>query len=246
MHHFFIPAKNIKDGKAELPAETANQIRKVLRLKDGQTICLLDNSGSAYEAEIEYSGDKSICGHILQSYPVETEPKCFLTVYLALTRREKFEWMLQKCTEAGASAFVPVFSERSLVRNDKDIFSKIPRWQKIIQEAAEQSGRGIIPKLHDPAAFSDAVQNNITDQCRLFFWEEEHHLTLQEALKPVKAGLTSASLIVGPEGGFSAGEAGSAAVHGWLAVTLGKRIFRVETAAIASVILTLYELERID
>lgn len=244
MHRFFIPAENFKNGKAELPAETANQARKVLRLKDRQMICLLDNSGLGYEAEIEYTDDKSITGHIIRSFSIEAEPKCFLTLFLALTRREKFEWMLQKCTEAGASAFVPVFSERSLLRNDKDILSKFPRWQKIIQEAAEQSGRGIIPKLHNPAAFAEAVQNSVADRCRLFFWEEERHLTLQEALKPLKVGLTSASLFIGPEGGFSAEEAGSAAANGWLTVTMGKRIFRVETAAISAVILTLYELER--
>ena len=92
--------------------------------------------------------------------------------------------------------------------------------------------------------FPDAIRTGSSDPVRLFFWEEEQNQTLQQALQPAKSGLSSASIIIGPEGGFSSQEADLAISEGWLAITMGKRIFRVETAAIASVILTLYELER--
>jgi len=244
MHRFFIPDENFKTDSIFLPAETSDQIRKVLRLKDGETICLLDNRGNASEAEIEYVDGKSICAHVKRSYPVLNEPTCRITLFLSLTQREKFEWMLQKCTEAGTSVFIPIFSERSLVRNAENVIQKYPRWQKIVQEAAEQSERGIIPVLCPPMKFPDAIRTGSSDPVRLFFWEEEQNQTLQQALQPAKSGLSSASIIIGPEGGFSSQEADLAISEGWLAITMGKRIFRVETAAIASVILTLYELER--
>ncbi len=244
MHRFFLPLENFTADIIPLPADTADQIRKVLRLKDGDTICLLDNVGKAFEAEIEYTDAKSICAHVKRSYTVLNEPGCRISMFLSLTQREKFEWMLQKCTEAGAFAIIPIYSERSLVRNGDDVIHKYPRWQKIIQEAAEQSERGIIPILHKPMKFSDAVQTGSTDTVRLFFWEEERQQTLQQVLQPMKAGLSAASIIIGPEGGFSRDEADLATSTGWISTTLGKRIYRVETAAIASVILTLYELDR--
>lgn len=244
MHRFFIPSENFNADPIILPSDTSDQIRKVLRLKDGETICLLDNCGNASEAAIEYMDGKSICAHVKRSYPVSNEPGCRITLFLSLTQREKFEWMLQKCTEAGASVFIPIFSERSLVRNTDDVIQKYPRWQKIIQEAAEQSERGIIPALRHPMKFSDAIRTGSSDSIRLFFWEEERNQTLQQALQPVKSKLSAASIIIGPEGGFSKQEADLAVSEGWLTITMGKRIFRVETAAIASVILTLYELER--
>ena len=245
MHHFFIPSDLIQNDSALLPAETSRQILKVLRLKNGEKICLLDNSGMGFEAELECDSSGGIVrAHVLRSYPVESEPRCAITLFLALTQREKFEWILQKSTEAGVSAIVPVFTERSLVRPEKDFSARVPRWEKIMQEAAEQSGRGIIPRLHAPLDFSEALRIGANVDCSLFFWEEDTERTLRKTLEPLKPGMHSAALFIGPEGGFSATEAEQAALHGWQAVTLGKRIYRMETAALAAVILTLYELER--
>ena len=86
------------------------------------------------------------------SHPAGGEPRTHLTLYLGLTQREKFEWMLQKCTEVGAAEFIPVITSRGLVQSPEESRARLERWQRILQEAAEQSGRGRIPILSAAAA----------------------------------------------------------------------------------------------
>ncbi len=245
MNRFFIPAENISaEGNVVLPDEVSNQIHRVLRLKDGDLICVLDNTGYAYETEISYLNDGKIEGTVRRKFLSPGESECRMTMYLSLTHREKFELMLQKCTETGASEFVPIISERSLARSKTDVQEKFPRWKKIIQEAAEQCERAIIPVLKPAMTFSEAILNPEKETLKLFFWEEENQCTLRDVIDPVRGSVKKAALLIGPEGGFSKNEAESARSAGWTTITLGKRIYRVETASIAASVLTLYELER--
>ena len=244
MNRFFVDPTAIRENSVEIPDETASQIRKVLRLKDGTRVQFLDNCGWLYESVIHYTDPKNVTAEIIEKRPAEGEPACTVSLYIGLTQREKFEWVLQKCTEAGVSKIIPMITERSLIRKTSDISGKTARWEKILKEASEQCGRGHIPVLSEALLFRDAVKTGSAANAALFCWEDEKQKTLREILEPLHGTVSSISIMIGPEGGFSAEEAELAREAGWSAVTLGKRIYRMETAAIASVILTLYELER--
>ena len=244
MNRFFVDPTAVRENSVDIPDETASQIRRVLRLKEGTRVQFLDNCGWLYECSIHYTDPRNVTAEIIEKRPAEGEPSCTVTLYIGLTQREKFEWVLQKCTEAGISKIVPMITERSLIRKTSDISGKTDRWEKILKEASEQCGRGIIPGLSDALPFRDAIKAGSAADAALFCWEDEKQKTLREMLEPLHGTAANISLMIGPEGGFSAEEAALAQETGWSAVTLGKRIYRMETAAIASVILTLYELER--
>ena len=244
MNRFFIPPEAIQGTVVDIPDETASQIRKVLRLKEGTTVQFLDNIGFLYESRIHYLDEKNLTAEVLGKRPAKGESVYRISLYIGLTQREKFEWILQKCTEAGAARIIPMITERSLIRKASDITGKIERWQKILKEAAEQCGRGQIPELLPAQSFRQAADSGAKADLALFCWEEEKQKSLREQIEPIRKSLRNISLMIGPEGGFSEEEAGLAGDLGWSPVTLGERIYRMETAAMAAVILTLYELER--
>ena len=244
MNRFFVDPTAIRENSVDIPDETAAQIRKVLRLKEGTRVQFLDNCGWLYECTIHYIDPKNVTTEIIEKRPAEGESICSVSLYIGLTQREKFEWILQKCTEAGVSKIIPMITERSLVRKASDISGKTDRWEKILKEASEQCGRGYIPELSGALPFREAVNAGSAADAALFCWEHEKHKTLRESREPLDGTVSAISVMICPEGGFSTEEAALAQGTGWSAVTLGKRIYRMETAAIASVILTLYELER--
>jgi 16S rRNA (uracil1498-N3)-methyltransferase len=243
MHHFFVSSASIQSGQVVFPPEIAHQITHVLRLRSGQRLTVLDNLGNQYTVELVEAGQKAALGKIIEQTPAQGEPLFRLSLYLCLAQREKFEWMLQKCTETGASTFIPVISSRSLVQDAAETNKKTARWEKIIQEAAEQSGRGRIPELKQTATLAQAARQG--QGKKIILWEQEHSTTLRQALAGMTPGTPSdISLLVGPEGGFSDDEVQLAQQAGWQPVSLGQRILRMETAAIVATALVIYELEK--
>lgn len=244
MNRFFVSPDAIHGSTITIPEDISAQIRKVLRLKEGTIVHFLDNLGCLYESSIHYEDEKHLIAEVLEKRPAEGEPEVRITLCIGLTQREKFEWILQKCTEAGAAAVIPMVTERSLIRKTSDISGKEERWKKILKEAAEQCGRGRIPELLPAMNFLRTAETAEQSDLALFCWEEEKQRSLREIIDPKRETIRSVSLMVGPEGGFSEEEAQTARHYGWQPVTLGRRIYRMETAAVAAVILTLYELER--
>ena len=243
MHRFFVPPASIQSSRVVFPSETARQIYSVLRLRPEQRLVVLDNLGNEFTVELEEVSQKAAAGKIIEQKPAQGEPLCRLALYLCLAQREKFEWMLQKCTETGASTFIPVISSRSLVQDLAETNKKTTRWAKILQEAAEQSGRGLIPGLKPAVSLAQAVRQS--QGKRLIFWEQERSNSLRQALDDLSHNnLPEISLLVGPEGGFSVEEVQLAVQAGWQPVSLGRRILRMETAALVATALVIYELEK--
>ena len=243
MHRFFVDPQCFSGNRIVLPADTAHQIRKVLRLRVGAAIMVLDNSGAEYEVVLRQVDKQQVVGEAIAKRPCPNEPSIHLTLYQALMKRDKFEWVLQKGTEIGVSQFVPIITRRSLVQDVDIKANKQARWHKIITEAAEQSRRGRIPELHPPQTLAQAVAAHPA-QPGLIAWEEEQGLHLRRALagweRPSRI-----SLFIGPEGGFAADEIEAAQSVGIRAITLGKRILRAETAALVASALVLYELDHV-
>lgn len=245
MHRFFLPASSFSATEVHFPESVSRQIVQVLRLKVETEVTVLDGSGQEYAVRLT-SVDAHLCVGVIESnQPCLNEPETQIDLYLCLTQREKFEWILQKCTELGVSRFVPVISSRSLVQEEKDFVKKLERWQKIIQEAAEQSHRARVPGIVPPLHFREALQQAAAEGgCRLIPWEEEHSLSLHAALQRYPQ--EHYAVLIGPEGGFSPEEVGLAQAAGFLSVTLGPRILRMETAAMAAVALILYDQGEMD
>lgn len=218
-----------------------HQLRVVLRLRVGDQIVLLDGSGDEFLTTIQQLEPRQAYGLIVQQQPTQSEPPITLTLYQCSLKAEKFEWVLQKGTELGVTHFVPVISERSVVRPAVALLKKYDRWQTIVREAAEQAGRGRIPALLPPLSFAEALQQPA--DLRLLPWEASRHDAatphLRHALAAAHAGFKNVALLIGPEGGLTAAEAAQGQAVGWQVVALGPRILRAETAALASVAILL-------
>ena len=247
MHRFFLPAASIQKEDVLFPSEVARQLKQVLHQHEGQVVIVLDNQGLEYEVKLVSFQAHAAQGQIQIRRTAQGEPTFKLALFLCLSQREKFEWMLQKCTEVGVNAFTPVISSRSLVQEPEEACKKYPRWQKIIQEAAEQSGRGRLPMLFPPLSFEQAVrESQINNRNACLLWEGERTHGLRQALNGIFPGQTQLALLVGPEGGFSETEANLAVNSGLSSVSLGARILRMETAALVASALVLYEAGEMD
>ncbi len=241
MHRFFVAPSCISKAAVYFPMDVSHQIATVLHLRTGQRVLVLDNAGTEHEVELEIVAPRTTEGRILSSHPAGSEPGLRIQLYLGLTQREKFEWILQKCTELGVAGFTPVISSRSLVQSPDETGSKRDRWQRILQEAAEQSGRGRIPTLAAALRWEDALARfqSSGDQ-GLIAWEGEKTASVAQALAAHKSSPRLA-VFIGPEGGYSEAEVSQAQAAGLTPVTLGKRILRMETAAVVAVTLILHE-----
>ena len=242
MHRFFISPDQMRGPLVRFDDAQAHQMRRVLRLRPGARVLALDGAGFQYEVALEEVSDSRTTGLIAARAPATGEPRVRLTLFQSLLQRDKFEWVLQKGTEIGVAAFVPVITRRSLVRDTDDVGeAKLGRWRRIIKEAAEQSGRGVLPRLIGPLPFDAAAPEAWMNQRTLIAWEHEPQRTVRDVLGGLRD-VTHVALFIGPEGGYEAAEVAEAAEYGAIPVTLGRRVLRTETAAVVAAALVLYEL----
>ena len=240
-HRFFVPPETlagippgVPGGKsAYLPADISHQVRTVLRLRSGARVLLLDGAGFEYPAElVDLHGDR-VAVRILERCLADGEPRLHLTLYAALLKGQHLEWVLQKGTELGVSAFVPIVTRRTVIRDVARVRKKRVRWERILREAAEQCRRGRVPSLSDPLSFDDACQAAVSTHERAFLPDvQENEVGLADAA--CGALPTRAALLIGPEGGFDEQEVQLAVGCGIQAVSLGPRTLRAETAALAA------------
>jgi 16S rRNA (uracil1498-N3)-methyltransferase len=245
MHRFFVPAELIQGNEVFFPTDLAYQLTRVLRLRQGDRVLVLDNSGLAREVEMHTIAKRSAQGTVRATHQGDTEPRTHLTLYAALLKGKKLDLVLQKGTELGIVRFVPVLTQRSVLGSLDDLGdAKLDRWEAIIREAAEQSGRYFLPELSEPQLFDVSLgEARARGGLSLIPWDGEQTHSLREALSPPDAPRpTRVNLFIGPEGGFEEDEVLNAQAYGAHPVTLGPRILRAETAALAAAAAILYEL----
>jgi 16S rRNA (uracil1498-N3)-methyltransferase len=244
VNRFFLPIECFQPGEVIFDTETSHQISRVLRLKPGSQVTVLDGTGDEYLLELNLVEKTKSIGRILSKRENKTEPRVQLTVLVGLTQREKFEWVLQKCTEIGATAFTPVITSRSIVQDIRTTGQKMDRWQQILKEAAEQSGRARIPLLNPPVLFLQALEQLRGFDLGLVAYENEKGLSIRKALRGYKR--ESLGILIGPEGGLAEEESLRARQSGIQLVSLGIRTLRMETAAIVAATLILHQLKSLD
>jgi 16S rRNA (uracil1498-N3)-methyltransferase len=246
MHRFFVAPELVEhlDAIITLPRELAHQLRDVLHLQVGEQVMLLDNSGDEILATVASVNKSAVDVQLLERRAGKSESNVRIILCQGLLKSARFEWILEKGTELGVSVFSPILCHRSMAGLEDAGTSKMQRWQRIITEAAEQSGRARLPMLLPIRPLTHALNDIPPGALALMPWEEERAVTLRDALKPSTS--STVIIFIGPEGGLTIEEVKQAQRHGVQVVSLGSRILRAETAALAAVASVMYELERED
>lgn len=235
MHRFYIEQKLKIDDEIKLSDEAARQVAQVLRMRAGDEIVLFNGDGFDYLAVLAAVGKKEVRAKIITQTENTREPKIALTLFQALIKKDKMEWVAEKCTEIGVAKIAPVIAERSVKTGLNEA-----RLQKILKEAAEQSGRATVPALDKIATFENALKTAIKE-CEIVYLA--HLPTAQgnaaqagdksnRSWIPAHNASRKIALFVGPEGGFSDAEIRTAEALGAKIISLGSTILRAETAAV--------------
>lgn len=239
---FFAPPSAFDHKGVTLTGDEARHLREVLRLRAGDEVNVFNGVGNEFRCTVASFGrdlvQLEICAAI---EPYKPESPLRLTLAVALLKGEKFDLVVQKATELGASAIVPVTTRLADIhlRDASEAEKRVTRWRRIALEASKQSGRTVVPEIAMPASF-DSMIGSSADSLRLMF-SERYGENLSEALLD-KQTPESVSVLVGSEGGWSDEEITTARDAGWRIITLGGRILRAETAAIAVCVLLQHSL----
>jgi len=223
MNRLLVPGA--AQGQVRLTGLKAHKLVHVLRSRTGDALEVFDGAGAAFDASVVEVGEGLV---VLALGPARRAPGLRpVTIVQALPKGDRLEWVLEKGTELGASAFWPVVSERTVVKLSGREEVKRARWQRVVDEAARQCGRTEVPTVHAPGPLLE-VARQLGGQV-LVLDEEERTLRLSDA-----AGVGPLALVVGPEGGLARAEVAALVAGGAVTVSLGPAILRTETAALAA------------
>lgn len=233
MRNFFLGDNEVTGDLATITGELYRHMARVLRLKEGSEVSLTGADGRKLIGIIEEVGAKSLSVRITGSaQEAGAEPGLRVTLYQGLPKGEKLELILQKCTELGVAEVVTFEGERSIVKlSGERSASRLGRYEKIVQEAARQSGRVAAPRVALGGRLKEVLEE-AGQTVKLLLWEGEQTTRLRETLDRYPAP-ESVAIVVGPEGGLSPDEVAQAERAGFVAVSLGRRILRTETAGLA-------------
>lgn len=238
MPRFFVPAREINAQFMVLTGENAAHA-KVLRLKNGDEVTVCDGCGTDYRCTVSDVAAGQIGLVVHDAAPAQSEAGVECAIYMAFAKADKFEHVIQKATELGATELVCFPASRCVSRPDeRSLEKKLERWQKIAASAAEQSRRGRIPRVVALPSYAAALERAATAELAVCFYENEKSRTFRAAIEA--APFRTAALLTGPEGGFTTEEVEQAATAGLQICTLGTRILRCETAPLCALSALMY------
>ena len=223
---FFVD--EVHAGHATIAGEEAHHLTRVLRVEKGQKFEISDNE-CVYLAQVE-AAHKSLVDFVVLERLAPLQAAVVIRLYAALVRFERFESIIEKATELGVGAIIPVLAERSEKGLEHAVGKRLTRWNRIAREASEQSRRLRLPQLQEPVRFSEALADSASHR---YFLEEDVAPPMLSVLPSELKPEDSFALLIGPEGGWTDRERSAAAVR-WSAVSLGPQILKAETAALAA------------
>ncbi len=246
MPKFF--CNNISDNKIKITGDDARHIFKVLRMNTGDTLTVCDMNKTDYLCRISDISKSEVLLDILSKETSKSEEGIKISVFQALPKASKMDYIIQKCVELGAYEIYPVIMSRCVVRleNEADAKKKTDRWQAVSEAAAKQSMRGIIPKINLPLSFNESAERLKNYDACFVCYENEKNLTLKSYLTNLKMqkSIENAAFLIGPEGGISDSEIDYINRLGIKTITLGTRILRTETASTAVISMLNYEFDK--
>ncbi len=231
LRRFYIDPEAIKSAAPAVVGPDARHITTVLRLKRDDRILLLDGTGSMYEARITSLSNERVEVCVIRTCGGEAESPIRIIVGQGFLKDKKMDLLVRHLTEIGISAWIPVFTRNAIPRPDgKRLASRVERWKTIAMEAAKQCRRSRPPDISDPISFDDLLK--IDADIKIVFWENETGRWMEKP--PARQENASILMLLGPEGGFTEDEIKKAKGAGFATASLGPRILRAETAAIAA------------
>lgn len=238
MTRFFVTPVEFEQNFLVLTGENAAHAR-VLRLQSGEEVLICDGAGNECICTISDVSPGQISLVVKSRQASSSEAKIRASIYMAFSKGDKLEHVIQKATELGAAEIIAFPSIRCVSRPDeKSLAKKLERWQKIAASAAEQSGRGMIPQVLTVDSYKAALERAATADKAILFYENEKATTLRTTLED--GAFTSISLLTGPEGGLEEKEVEQAKAAGLHICTLGSRILRCETAPLCALSAVMY------
>lgn len=237
---YYIRSDAVVGDRIRLEGALAKHLRDVLRVRTGEHLTLVDEARASYRARVERVGRSTLDAVIEDRRPPGPPDHPQIVLGQALIKGERMDWVIQKATELGVARIVPLVTERTVIRlADERSERRVDRFRTIAREAAQQSCRPAPPEIGRITPLPDFLRSVPTSHLPLFLYEHERSRGLKEALRS-RTG-SSALLAVGPEGGFTPDEAGAADKEGWVLASLGPRILRTETAALAALFAVQFE-----
>ncbi len=243
MRRFYIDTIRPDNGNCVIQGSEARHMSKVLRMKPGDRLILMDSHGLRYISRIESGSSRQV--RVLLEEPLPAPPlrPWKITLCQAVSKSQAMDYVIQKTSELGVDRIVPFISDRSVVRLEPHrLPNKMRHWNEIAISSAKQCGRAIPAKIEAPLPFSDLMKEGGQRQtAKVILWEAEESVGLSRVLKGAPAAGEFVA-VIGPEGGFTGDEIAMAKQAGFVSVSLGSRILRSETAATALVAIAQYEL----
>jgi 16S rRNA (uracil1498-N3)-methyltransferase len=254
MPRIYLPGVVPVCNQIKITGEKAHYLTTVLRCNKGDELGVFDAEGNCFRTVIMKADKKEVTAVVLEKFLCDLESPLHIVLLQGLLKGEKMDLVIQKATELGVKEIIPVITDRSQIRETK----KIVRWRKVAEEASKQSGRSVIPLIHEavefkkifsPQTYADYPPLAVLPKRGGFIFYEEQGMKLSEAIKIInqsdkssiplskKGGEGRVMVTIGPEGGFTGEEVSLAEKKGFYVVSLGKRILRAETAAISAVTL---------
>src|SRR5690554_5511362 len=244
MQRYFVSNRQINKGIVEIVDQDFHHIKNVMRMKIAVIVEICDENQNVYTAKLLEFKKNSVLFSLIGKLEVDVELKTDITIALGLTRTSKIEEVIRRITELGASNFIPVEMNRSVVRLNKNVNYKQNRLEMIVKEASEQSKRTKLMKIHEPIKFNQLL-DNIDDYDYLVYAYEDLAKNSKNKFKSIIPSFKNKKVlvIVGPEGGFTTEEVDKLDRLGFISVGLGPRILRLETAPLYIMSAISYELE---
>ncbi|MEG1361753.1 MAG: 16S rRNA (uracil(1498)-N(3))-methyltransferase [Lachnospiraceae bacterium] len=243
MYQFFIEDSQILDNCVTIEGTDFNHLKNVIRMKTGEIFRVSVKSGESYLCKLTAIEKDQARGELLSEKSQITELSGKIYLFQGLPKGDKMEWIIQKSVELGVFEIIPVAMNHCVVKLDeRKAEAKIARWQTIAESAAKQSKRSRIPRIQEVMNFKEALEYGKNLNVRLVPYENEGGIfssrQFVQRIKPTD----SVGIYIGPEGGFSEGEITQAREQ-MDSISLGKRILRTETAAIAMLSILMFQME---
>ena len=242
MRRFFVEEINPEVGLCIIPKKEAGHMVKVLRMKQGDRFILMDAKGNRFEAVLEDISRHEVSARIIRELPGPTSSPIAINIYQALLKPRMMDYLVEKTSELGVSRIKPFYSERTVIRLDQNSTSnKLRHWKEIARTSSKQSGRLVPADITEPVQFDELIKSiSKTNGLKVVLWEGENITDLKELLRSKKPSKNFFG-VIGPEGGFARKEIDQLKDAAIIPVSLGSRILRAETAAIALTTIIQYE-----
>ena len=237
MPRFFMAGTNILGGMAIMKGRDAEHVH-VLRMRPGEDMIICDGQGTDYKCRLVKADKEQVEAEVIEVVRCPAEPSVKVTVLCGLPKGDKTDYIIQKCVEAGAYEILFFSSSRCIAKLGNEE-KKLERWQRIAEEAAKQSGRGIIPQVGWAGELADAFDVAVKKDVGLFMYETGEREAMGDVLEANKS-VSTAAIVTGPEGGFAPFDAELAKIVGLHLCSMGERILRCETAPVVALTATMY------